>query len=55
VTDVLGRTVQVLVDDVKPAGSHEVTFDASALAGGVYLYRLTAGDRTLTRIMTVVK
>jgi len=55
VTDVLGRTVQVLLDEVKPAGGHEVTFDASALAGGVYLYRLAAGDRTLTRTMTVVK
>ncbi len=55
ITDVLGRSVQVLVDEAKPAGAHEVTFDASALAGGVYLYQLTAGDRTLTRAMTVVK
>jgi glucose/arabinose dehydrogenase len=55
VRDVLGRRVQVLVDDVKHAGTHEAIFDASALAGGVYVYRLTAGNHTLTRTMTVVK
>ncbi len=55
VTDLLGRRVQVLVDGVKPAGAHEAIFDASSLAGGVYLYRLSTGDRILTRSMTLVK
>lgn len=44
VYDMLGREVSVLVDDRRDAGVHEVKFDRSGRASGVYLYRLTAGD-----------
>jgi hypothetical protein len=40
--DVLGREVQTLVDEAKPAGFHEATLNATALASGVYFYRLEA-------------
>ena len=40
VYDVLGREVCLLVDAKKDAGVHDVTFDGSHLASGVYLYRL---------------
>jgi hypothetical protein len=55
VYDVLGRQVAVLVDGVMPAGSHTVTFDASNLTSGVYLYRLEADGKVLTRKMMLVK
>lgn len=55
VYDMLGRRVALLVDDVMAAGLHEVTFDASNLASGVYLYRLTAGQEVQTRQMVLVK
>jgi N-acetylneuraminic acid mutarotase len=42
VYDVLGRAVAVLVNEEKAPGSYEVKFDGSGVAGGVYLYRLTA-------------
>lgn len=38
-----------------PAGAHRVTFDASSLSSGVYLYQLEAGGQVLTRRMTLVK
>lgn len=45
VYDVLGREVATLIDDVELGeGNHDVEFDASTLASGVYLYRITAAD-----------
>jgi hypothetical protein len=55
VFDILGREVSVLVNDRRNAGVHEVMFDASGLASGVYLYRLTAGSFIETRKMIVVR
>ena len=40
VYDVLGRKVETLVDGNETAGIHEVTFNGSRLASGVYFYRL---------------
>jgi hypothetical protein len=42
VYDILGREVQTLVDEAKPAGFHEAMLNATALASGVYFYRLEA-------------
>ena len=61
VFDVGGRSVRVLVDEVRPAGrNHRVVWDGLDAAGarassGVYFYRLVAGDLTATRKMIVVK
>ena len=55
VYDVLGRQVAVLESEVKPAGSYTVSFDASRLASGVYMYRLQADYFTMIRKMLVVK
>jgi uncharacterized protein (DUF1501 family) len=55
VYDVLGREVAVLADGVMPAGPHSVTFDASRLPSGVYVYRLEGGGTVLTKQMTLVK
>jgi hypothetical protein len=53
--DLLGRKVTTLLDRRIPAGYHEVSFDASSLASGVYIYRLTAGSFSKTRKMMVMK
>jgi hypothetical protein len=55
VYDLLGREVAALVDEMKSAGHHEVTFDASKVASGIYFYKLTAGEFGGTRRMAVVK
>jgi len=55
VYDVLGRQVRVLVDQPMSAGTHAVTWDASGLPSGTYLYRLTAGAFTETKAMTLFK
>jgi hypothetical protein len=55
VYDLLGREVAMLVNERKPPGSYEVTFNATALTSGVYFYRLTAGSFVQTRKMLVIK
>jgi hypothetical protein len=53
--DMLGREVSVLVNEKRDAGVHEVKFDSSNLASGVYFYRLQAGDLTQTKRLTLLK
>ncbi len=55
VYDVLGNEIVTLVNEEKLAGSYEVTFDASGLASGIYLYKLTAGSFIQTRKMILVR
>ena len=55
VYDVLGREVSVLVNERKGAGVHEVRFDGSGLASGIYLYRLQAGSYVQTRKLVLVR
>ncbi len=51
----LGMEVAVLVDGVRPAGYHTALFDATDLASGMYLCRMTAGEFVQTRTMTLSK
>jgi len=44
VYNLLGQEVATLVNEVKQAGRHEVTWDARGLPGGMYYYRLQARD-----------
>ncbi|NUO19424.1 T9SS type A sorting domain-containing protein [bacterium] len=55
VYDVLGREVAELVNGVMNAGTHMITFDASALSSGVYFYRLEAGRFVDARKMVLLK
>lgn len=55
VYDILGREVITLVNEPKIAGTYEITFDASQLASGVYLYRLTSGSFNQTKKMMVIR
>jgi hypothetical protein len=55
VFDVQGREVARLVNGWRGAGLHEVTFDASNLASGIYLYRLEAGNYNATGKMAFMK
>lgn len=55
VYDVLGRQVQLLVDEQRPSGRHEVGFEATRLPSGLYFYRIEAGAFTAVRRMLLVK
>ena len=51
----LGELVDELVNEVKEAGSYSVTFDASKLPSGVYIYRLQTSSFTDNKKMTLLK
>lgn len=53
--DMLGRKVATLVDKQMNAGVHNVNFDASQYASGMYVYRIQAGTFTSTRKMMLIK
>jgi len=61
VYDQLGRSVDVILNESRQAGEHELMFDASHLASGVYIYRmelhgLESGNRQVfTRKFTLMK
>jgi hypothetical protein len=55
VFDIRGRAVTTLVEGYRQAGTYSVQFNASRLASGVYLCRLSTPEKSFTRIMTLIK
>lgn len=55
VYDMLGRKVATMVNERMTAGTHNVQFDASKLASGMYLYRIDAGSFTSIKKMMLIK
>ncbi len=53
--DVLGRHVATLADGDLQAGRHQVSWDASRYASGVYIVRLETAHVTLSRRIMLVK
>jgi hypothetical protein len=55
VYNVLGKELAALVNEELPAGKYDVDFDASNLPSGIYFYRLTANNFSITRKMVLIK
>ncbi|NNE47515.1 MAG: T9SS type A sorting domain-containing protein [Rhodothermales bacterium] len=55
VYDVLGRKITQLASGIMPAGTHDVTFDATGLSSGIYLYDLQARNYFDAKRMVVVR
>lgn len=55
VFDILGRRVEVLLDEFRQAGVYTVTFDAFHLTSGVYFYRLQAENKDETKRILLLK
>ena len=55
VYNTLGQLVETLVDKEMESGNHEVNFDASRLASGIYMYQLQAGEYISIRKMVLIK
>jgi agmatine deiminase len=55
VYDILGNEVATLFQGYKPAGSHEVTFNAQLLSSGTYFYKLNFGQFSTVRKMILMR
>ncbi len=55
VYDILGKQIASLVNEEKPAGNYEISFDATKLSSGVYLYQLKAGRFLETKKMILLR
>lgn len=53
--NLLGQKVKSLVNEKKSVGFHAVTFDASNLTSGMYIYRIQAGSFVQIKKMTLIK
>jgi photosystem II stability/assembly factor-like uncharacterized protein len=55
VYNAMGEEVTTLVNSTKEAGSHSITFDASKLASGIYIYKLKSGNFSSVKKMSLIK
>jgi hypothetical protein len=55
VFDMLGREVATLVNEVKEAGTYNVSFNGKAFASGTYFYRFQSGDYVKIKKMILMK
>ncbi|UCC79073.1 MAG: carboxypeptidase regulatory-like domain-containing protein [Candidatus Zixiibacteriota bacterium] len=53
--NILGQKTAMIAEGLFPAGYHSVTWDGGNAASGVYYYKLTAGDKTIVKKMTLLK
>ncbi len=55
VYDILGKEIATLVNEVKNAGNYMVDFNASNLSSGIYFYKITSGEFSDIKKMTLIK
>ena len=55
VFNLLGQSVETLIDSRLDAGTHRISWNAGEQSSGIYFYKLTAGDFEETKRMTLLK
>ncbi len=55
VYNMLGEKVVALVNEKMEMGSHSISFDASRLASGTYIYRMISGSSVISKKMLLLK
>ncbi|MCH8170586.1 MAG: T9SS type A sorting domain-containing protein [Bacteroidetes bacterium] len=53
--DVLGKEVKTLVNKFQSVGKYNVTFNASNLSSGVYIYSIKAGNFSVSKKLVLMK
>jgi hypothetical protein len=55
VFDILGKEVEILVNERQTSGLHEIKFNAANLSSGIYFYQLNANGSVLTKKAVLLK
>lgn len=55
VFDVLGREIKTLVNEYKNTGEYKTYFDSTGNSGGIYYYKLVAGNYSEVKKMILIK
>ncbi|MCP4632518.1 MAG: T9SS type A sorting domain-containing protein [candidate division Zixibacteria bacterium] len=53
--NISGGLIEILLDDYIDAGIYTVRWDATDYSSGIYFYKLTINNKTLTKRMTLLK
>jgi len=53
--DILGREIKRLIDHELDPGEHSVSFDASSLASGVYIFLLQSESKVITQKALLIR
>ncbi|NQU86342.1 MAG: T9SS type A sorting domain-containing protein [Mariniphaga sp.] len=55
VTDIMGRPVEIILNQVMPPGVHNIRFNADYLTPGIYIYHLEVEGQILVKSMAISK
>jgi hypothetical protein len=55
VYDILGREVATLINEEKPAGTYEISFNSNGLSSGIYFYKLQSRGFVETKKMVLLR
>jgi hypothetical protein len=55
VYNIAGQSILTLIDKYESKGEHKISWDASEYSSGIYIYKLTLGNQTFTKRMTLLK
>ncbi|MBK7629325.1 MAG: T9SS type A sorting domain-containing protein [Ignavibacteriales bacterium] len=53
--DILGREVRTLLDEVKDVGTYRIRFNSFGLASGIYIYRISSNNSSVSRKMIILR
>jgi photosystem II stability/assembly factor-like uncharacterized protein len=55
VYDILGKEIEILVNEILQAGNYQIKWNGSSYSSGIYFYQLKSGDYTETKRMVLIK
>ena len=53
--NIIGQEITTLINGLKKAGNYHQDFNASRLASGIYIYKITANNITISKKMILIK